>query len=265
MPRTRAEARSGTHGPANEPDRAIFCGPPLFLPVILAVLSDVHANYQALRAAVDLAESRGAERLVNLGDIVGYGPDPSACLDLVRAEFEVSVLGNHDVAVATGEGLGVLPQNGQEAARVHQRLLSDDQLEWLRSLPYTATAHDATFAHAAPLDPERWPRLSSFSQVRAQFDAFDTPICFVGHSHKPAVVSSSIGVLRVRPGHRFLVDVGSVGQPRDRDARLSFALFDTEAFSVEIVRAHYDHAQTALRVRELGLPESLGSRLRQGV
>ncbi len=233
--------------------------------MLVAVLSDIHANYQALRAAVDLAEARGAERLVNLGDVVGYGPDPSACLDLVRAEFEISVLGNHDEAVASGDGLAVLPRDGQEAARVHQRLLSEEQLAWLRGLPLVATAHDATFVHAAPLEPERWPRLSSFGHVRAQFGAFETPICFVGHSHKPAVVSDSIGVLRVRPGHRFLVDVGSVGQPRDRDARISFALYDPEAFTVEMVRAHYDHVRTAVRVRELGLPDSLGDRLRRGV
>lgn len=238
--------------------------PPRSRPVLVAVLSDIHANYQALRAAVDLAEARGAEHLVNLGDVVGYGPDPSACVDLVRAEFSVNVLGNHDAAVAADDGLAALPRDGQEAAKVHQLLLSEEQIAWLRSLPLVATAYDATFVHAAPKEPERWPRLSSFGHVRAQFDAFETPICFVGHSHKPAVVSNSIGVLRVRPGHRFLVDVGSVGQPRDRDPRLSFALFDTDAFSVEIIRAHYDHARTSVRVRELGLPASLGDRLRRG-
>ncbi len=232
--------------------------------MLVAVLSDIHANYQALRTAVSLAEARGAERLVNLGDVVGYGPDPSACVDLVRSEFEINVLGNHDAAVAADDGMEVLPRDGQEAAKIHQRLLSEEQLEWLRALPLRATAHDATFVHAAPKDPERWPRLSSFGHVRAQFDAFETPVCFVGHSHKPAVVSNAIGVLRVRPGHRFLVDVGSVGQPRDRDSRLSFALYDTEAFAVEIIRAHYDHARTSVRVRELGLPASLGDRLRRG-
>ena len=235
------------------------------MPVLLAVLSDIHANYQALRTAVDLAEQRGAEQLVSLGDVVGYGPDPSACLDLVRAEFVANILGNHDAAVATGDGLDVLPPDGQAAATVHQTLLSDDQRDWLASLPLVRTAYDATFVHAAPLHPERWPRLSSFGHVRSQFDAFETPLCFVGHSHKPAVVSDTIGVLRVRRGHRFLVDVGSVGQPRDRDPRLSFALFDTDAFTVEIVRAHYDHARTTVRVRELGLPAALGDRLRRGV
>lgn len=232
--------------------------------MLVAVFSDIHANLQALQAALALAESRGADRLVCLGDVVGYGPDPGPCVDLVRQEFEVCVIGNHDAAVAREDGLEVLPKDGQAAARLHRTLLTDDQLGWLAALPLRAEAHGATFVHAAPLQPERWPRLESFGQVKAQFAAFSTPICFVGHSHRPAVVSETIGVSRVRPGHRFLVDVGSVGQPRDRDPRLAFALYDPEAFTVEAVRGHYDHARVAARITEAGLPASLGDRLRRG-
>jgi diadenosine tetraphosphatase ApaH/serine/threonine PP2A family protein phosphatase len=234
--------------------------------VTVAVLSDIHANLVALQSALALAEQRGADRLVCLGDVVGYGPDPGPCVDLVRAEFEVCVKGNHDEAVVGSDGEArALPRDGQAAARLHRELLTEDQAAWLRALPFRAEAHGATYVHAAPRHPERWPRLESFGQVKAQFDAFETPICFVGHSHRPAVVSESVGVLRVRPGHRYLVDVGSVGQPRDKDPRLSFALYDPEAFSVEVVRGHYDHARVAVRVGEVGLPASLGDRLRRGV
>ena len=233
--------------------------------MLVAVLSDIHANLEALRAALAAAERRGADRLVCLGDVVGYGPDPGPCLDLVRAEFEVCVLGNHDEAVAGAGDEGALPRDGRAAVRLHRQLLTDDQVAWLRALPLRAEAHGATYVHAAPLRPERWPRLESFADVQAQFGAFETAVCFVGHSHRPAVVSDAVGVLRVRPGHRYLVDVGSVGQPRDRDPRLSFALYDPEAFSVEVVREHYDHARVAVRVGEAGLPASLGDRLRRGV
>lgn len=233
--------------------------------MLVAVLSDIHANYEALEATLVLADARGAQVRVCLGDIVGYGPSPGACVDLVRERCEVCVVGNHDAAVALDKGVDVLPQDGREAVRLHQSLLTEEQRAWLAGLPLTAEAYGATFVHAAPLTPERWPRLDSFSQVQAQFEAFSTPICFVGHSHRPNVVSSSIGVSRVRPGHRFLIDVGSVGQPRDKDPRLSFALYDSEAFTVEIVRGHYDHTRTAVRVAEAGLPPSLGDRLRRGV
>lgn len=231
----------------------------------VAIFSDIHANLAALETALKEAERRGAETLVCLGDVVGYGPDPGPCVDLVRAHFAACVLGNHDEAVAFGRDVHVLPRDGQQAARRHQEMLSEEQLEWLRGLPLTHTTASATYTHAAPRNPGAWPRLDGFSDIQAQFSAFETPICFVGHSHRPAVASSSVGVLRVRPGHRFLVNVGSVGQPRDKDPRLAFALFDDEAFSCEIVRCHYDVARTAARVEAAGLPASLGERLRRGI
>jgi diadenosine tetraphosphatase ApaH/serine/threonine PP2A family protein phosphatase len=113
--------------------------------------------------------------------------------------------------------------------------------------------------------PGAWPRLDSFALVQAQFDAFDTNACFIGHSHRPAVVSETVGVTRVREGHRYLINVGSVGQPRDHDARAAFGLFDTETFSYELVRVHYDVALTRSRITSLGLPSAHGDRLTRGV
>lgn len=232
--------------------------------MLVAVLSDIHANLAALEAALAEAERRGAGAAVCLGDTVGYGPDPEACVDLVRERCGVVVMGNHDAAVARDEGLAALPTDGQTAARLHRDWLRDDQRAWLAGLPLMAEAHGATFVHAGPHAPAEWPRLDSFRAVQAQFPAFDTPICFVGHSHKPAVVSDALGVFSVRPGHRFLVDVGSVGQPRDHDPRLAFSVFDTEAGTVEAVRCHYDVASTTARIHERGMPRGLGDRLRRG-
>ena len=234
------------------------------LPMLVAVVSDIHANRAALEAALAEADRRGADAVVCLGDVVGYGPDPEACVDRVRERCGVTVLGNHDAAVARDEGLAVLPKDGQEAARRHREWLSDDQRQWLAGLPLVAEGHGATYAHAAPLAPASWPRLTTFQAVQAQFGAFETPVCFVGHSHKPAVVSDALGVFTVRPGHRFLVDVGSVGQPRDRDPRLAFVVYDTGAGTAETVRVHYDVSQTIARVHERGLPARLGERLRTG-
>ena len=232
--------------------------------MLVAVLSDVHANLAALDAALAESERRGADAVVCLGDVVGYGPDPEACVDRVRAACEVVVMGNHDAAVARDEGVGVLPKDGQVAARLHREWLGDDQLSWLAGLPLMTESHGATLVHAGPSAPAAWPRLDSFRATQAQFPAFSTPICFVGHSHKPAIVSDTLGVFTVRPGHRYIVDVGSVGQPRDHDPRLAFSLYDTEAGTVEAVRAHYDVAATAARVHERKMPVSLGDRLRRG-
>ena len=250
--------------------------------MLIAVLSDVHANLTALEAAFRLMEEARVDAAYCLGDVVGYGPDPGPCVDLVRAYCAGCVRGNHDEAVAgggagggTGGGGGAgdkgaaalrgLPPDGREAARLHRTLLTEDQLAWLGGLPLRLEAHGCLFVHASPDDPGAWHRLETFPAVRAQFDAFTQAVCFVGHSHRPAVVSDALGVFAVRPGHRFLIDVGSVGQPRDHDPRLAFGLFDTEAFRYEGVRAHYDVEETARRVEAAGLPAGLAGRLRLGV
>ena len=231
----------------------------------LAVLSDVHANLEALTAVLAEADARGADALVCLGDVVGYGPDPGACVDLVRERCAVTVMGNHDAAVVLDAGLEVLPPDGRTAAVAQRDVLTAEQSAWLAGLPLSAVAFGVTLAHASPAEPERWHRLDSFAAVQAQFAAFETAVCFIGHSHKPAVVSDQIGVTRVRPGHRYLINVGSVGQPRDHDARAAFGMFDTEAVSYESVRVYYDVARTRLRIDEAGLPAGLGDRLSAGV
>jgi len=233
--------------------------------VRIAVLSDIHANLEALEKALKVAEEQMADSIICLGDVVGYGPDPAACIDLLRPTCEACVLGNHDEAVAFDRGLRALPSDAQAAVLLHQQTLSINHIEWLRALPLRYEAYDATFVHASPDAPNAWHRLHSFGAAQAQFSFFAGSICFVGHSHKPAVVSNKVGVLRVRRGHRFLVDVGSVGQPRDRDSRLAFALFDTNEFSCEHIREHYDVERTATRIREEGLPIELAERLKQGV
>ncbi|MDX1419735.1 MAG: metallophosphoesterase family protein [Rubricoccaceae bacterium] len=239
--------------------------PPIHLSVLLAVLSDIHANLAALESSLRLAEVHGVDAVYGLGDIVGYGPDPGPCVDLLRANCAGCVLGNHDEAVAFGRGVEDLPLDGQEAAALHRTLLTDEQLDWLRGLPLRLVAHDATFVHASPDAPGAWHRLDGYYNVRSQFSAFATSLCFVGHSHRPAVVADALGVFAVRPGHRFLIDVGSVGQPRDHDPRAAFALYDTEAFECEFVRAPYDVEATARRIAEIGLPDALAERLRWGL
>lgn len=231
----------------------------------LALVSDIHGNLAAFERALADIDARGIDRIVCLGDVVGYGPDPEACVALVRERCELTVLGNHDAAVALDDGTEVLPRDGQAAARLHREWLDADALAWLAALPLRVDHPEATYVHASPSHPDAWERLDSFPVIRAQFGAFDAPICFVGHSHKPAVASDSMGVFSVRPGHRYLVDVGSVGQPRDHDPRLSYAIYDPEALSVETVRLHYDVAKTIARVHTRGLPDGLGARLRRGV
>jgi putative phosphoesterase len=232
--------------------------------VRIAVISDIHSNAHALRAALEVIESHSVGEIYCLGDVVGYGADPAECIELVRERCTATVLGNHDEVVAFERGAKVIPKDAQKAAEHNRNQLSSDQLEWLRALPLRVDSNGFTFVHASPQSPDAWLRLDSFMRVKEQFNHFDGDVCFVGHTHLPGVASDRLGVLSVRPGHRYMVNCGSIGQPRDDDPRLSLAIFDTAAFSCEIIRSGYDVEAAAQRIRDEGLPDGLADILFRG-
>ena len=244
--------------------RTLISGCYIFAMMKLAIISDIHSNLEALEAAFAEIDGRGVAAVYCLGDIVGYGPDPVACVDLVRARCTGAVRGNHDEAVALQRGLDRLPRDAQVAALHNREQLSPGQLHYLSELPYMGMGYDCTFVHATPKRPETWQRLNSFTVVQEQFAHFSTAVCFVGHTHLPGVMGEKIGVLRVRPGNRYLINVGSVGQPRDQNPRLCVAFFDTETFDYELVRVPYDVERTAAKIAAAGLPLSLSQRLKVG-
>ena len=230
----------------------------------IAILSDIHSNLEALNCVLDNIESAGVDAIYCLGDIVGYNADPAACVDLVREHCAGVVRGNHDEAVATG-ALDALPPDGQAAARHNRSCLSDEQLTYLADLPLTLTVENCTFVHATPDAPTAWTRLTTYPAAQNQFEHFDTDVCFVGHTHIPAVMANKLGVFQVRPGHRFLINVGSVGQPRDQNPKLSLGLFDTETYQYYNPRLSYDVDRAAQKIRDVEeLPNRLASRLYQG-
>jgi predicted phosphodiesterase len=233
--------------------------------VRLAILSDIHSNLEALERALRAAGNLDVDAVYCLGDIVGYNADPARCVELVREHCAGVVRGNHDAAVAS-EDIGALPSDGQDAARHNWRCLSDDQLAYLANLPLTTTVENCTFVHATPDAPTAWKRLTTYPAAQDQFAHFDTDVCFIGHTHVPVVMADSLGVLQVRRGHQFLVNVGSVGQPRDQNPKLSMGVFDTDTFEYENVRLSYDIDGAAQKIRDTGaLPNRLARRLYEGM
>ncbi len=231
----------------------------------IAILSDIHSNLEALERALQAVDSAGVDGVYCLGDVVGYNADPARCVELVRTHCNDVVRGNHDAAVAHDGPVEALPPDGQEAVRYNRECLSDEQLEYLGTLPLTTTVENCTFVHATPDAPTAWKRLTTYPAAQEQFAHFDTDVCFVGHTHVPAVMGDSLGVLQVRPGHRFLVNVGSVGQPRDQNSKLSMGLFDTDTFEYENVRLSYDVDRAAQKIRDVdALPDRLADRLHEG-
>ena len=237
-----------------------------------AILSDIHGNLEALRAV--LAGARGqAEAFLCLGDVVGYGADPQACIELIAERSVAVVSGNHEHAVAGLMSLRWFNPHARVAAEWTQERLDDDHRAWLKALPLVREVEDATLVHASPAQPDEWDYLVSAEDGYAAFSAFATRLCFVGHSHVPGTwVQGSWGrahdadavEVTVEPGCRYIINVGSVGQPRDQDPRAAWALWDVEARRVTLHRVSYDIGAAQAKIQAAGLPRFLADRLAQG-
>lgn len=238
-----------------------------------AVLSDIHGNVEALEAVLADAGRVGFDRLYSLGDIVGYGPDPATCIEIVRRRASVSLAGNHDAAVAGVTSLDDFNEFARWAVEWTAARLDGGQLEYLGSLPYTYRAPGLLCAHASPVEPWRWHYIHGLADLDDHFAAFTERLCFVGHSHRPGVyaIRPGGGAARhgareqLRPGLRYLVNAGSVGQPRDRNPQASYVIYDEADERVEVRRVPYPVAETQLKMRAAGMPAFLVDRLDAGV
>jgi predicted phosphodiesterase len=243
------------------------------------ILSDIHSNLQALRTVLRYAKRRVIDRFVLLGDLVGYGANPNEVLDLVRQlEPRVAVRGNHDRAcISPGLDLSFsLP--ARTAVSWTKTHLTADHAWFLEELPQgpLAVAGDYHIAHGSPLDEDAY-LLHSREALQA-FDGFPQQLCFFGHTHLPGGYELDEKALRLthldlEPGTwyplrddcRYLINPGSVGQPRDRDPRLSFMTYDPANRRVKLHRMDYDHAGAARAILAAGLHPNLAERLQHGM
>ena len=237
-----------------------------------AVLSDIHGNLEALRAVLADAADH-ADDVLCLGDVVGYGADPGACVELVGARAQAVVAGNHEHAVIGALDMTWFNRYARAAAEWTRERLDADCAAYLRALPLTAGVEDATLVHASPRQPDEWAYLVSEDDGLAAFEAFATRLCFVGHSHVPAAWSlGSSGPEYTRgdveitldAGRRYIVNVGSVGQPRDHDPRAAYAVWDLDARRVSLRRVAYDIAAARAKIAAARLPQFLSDRLAAG-
>ena len=240
--------------------------------MLLAVLSDVHGNLEALEAVLaDLDRHRPAA-LACLGDFVGYGASPNECVALLRSRCEVAIAGNHDLAAIGKLRLGGFNTDAASAARWTDSTLSPETRTYLESLPYTASWRGARLVHASPAQPEEWHYVLSPYDAEYELAAYEEPVCFIGHSHYPGAFEAADGKIRytrepeiaISPGHRYLVNVGSVGQPRDGDPRAAYLLYDSADRVARHVRIEYDVAAAGERIVRAGLPKFLADRLQWG-
>jgi diadenosine tetraphosphatase ApaH/serine/threonine PP2A family protein phosphatase len=237
-----------------------------------AILSDIHGNLEALRAVLADAAGR-ADAVLCLGDTVGYGADPLPCVELVAERAQAIVGGNHEYAVTGRMDLRWFNRHARVAAEWTAERLDDDHRAWLGALPLVCEIADATLVHASPVQPDDWDYLVSAEDGFRAFAAFSTRWCFVGHSHLPAAWSlgssgpdhkAGAQTVQQEQGRRYIVNVGSVGQPRDHDPRAAYAVWDAEAGHVSIRRVTYDHAAARAKILAAGLPRFLADRLAIG-
>jgi len=223
--------------------------------VTVALLSDVHANLVALEAV--LAALPAVDAIWVMGDTVGYGPDPADTLALLRERRAWLVAGNHDRAVATGEGLALFNAAAREAAKRHRDWLSAEDRDVLGAMPLTLDpAPGYTICHGSPRDP-LWEYVFDARAARFAMAGLVVARCCVGHTHVPATFD--IG------GGQAMINPGSVGQPRDGDPRAAYAVLEPKTGKVDFRRVGYDIATTQRRMRERGLPEMLADRLSFGL
>jgi diadenosine tetraphosphatase ApaH/serine/threonine PP2A family protein phosphatase len=240
--------------------------------MIHAILSDIHGNLDALEVVLADLERQRPASVVCLGDFVGYGAAPNECVDRMRPLVEAAVTGNHDVVAVGRFKLGAFNSDAATAARWTAEQLSPGNREWLSALPYTARWRDTLLVHASPIEPEQWHYVLSTDDAAHELAAFSEPLGLIGHSHVPGTFvhdGTRVRYLRdetvkLAPGARHLINVGSVGQPRDGDARAAYLLWDDEASTVRHVRLDYDIDKAMARILEAGLPRFLAERLRWG-
>ena len=236
-----------------------------------AVLGDVHSNLEALEAVVNLLRSRNVDAWLQLGDVVGYGADPGPCIQVLRDLDAHIVAGNHDWAVIGMLDLGCFNPAARAAVEWTRGVISQEETRWLESLPLrTVVDTDITLVHATPHQPELFEYIFSFEDAELAFAEFSTRLCFIGHSHVPmALELKPGGVLEAGPADRILlqesqqalINVGSVGQPRDGDPRAACGIYDDATGVFELLRVPYDVGRAAAKIREAGLPAILANRI----
>ena len=240
------------------------------------VLGDIHANLSALEVVLDDLDRVGVDVLLSVGDVVGYGAAPAACIDLLRDRQVVTVKGNHDAAVVRELDDRYFNNYAREAVRWTQANLDRARQNWLAALPLALELEHCHLAHGTLHRPELFDYILSTTDADPSLNVMTKPMCFVGHSHVPIALLrlaeaprrtaySTDPLLELAEVQRCLFNVGSVGQPRDENPRTGYAVYDTDAKHAWLTRLPYDIEREAARIRHAGLPQVLAERLKLGV
>ncbi|HWR82492.1 MAG TPA: metallophosphoesterase family protein [Candidatus Deferrimicrobium sp.] len=239
----------------------------------LALISDIHGNLEALTAVLADIDQQRVDTLCCLGDVVGYGSEPSACLELVTRHCDVKLMGNHEYVILGRESSESYTHVARISAEWTGKQLTDHDFSVIAGFAMDYRFDDLYLVHASPFEPEQWHYVLSPDEAAAAFEALDGNVCFHGHSHIPIIFAELPDrPPRGRLGHsfladrdnRYLINIGSVGQPRDSDPRACYVTFDTDEREVCYHRVEYDIKAAQHKMAQAQLPEMLIQRLAAG-
>ncbi len=243
----------------------------------LAILSDIHANYEALSAVLAELRQEPIDEYYCLGDTVGYGGSPQECVTIMRELASAGVVGNHDAAVAGRMDYSYYYEAARRALDTHTHLISPENMAWLERLPYKVQLpqHDVDLCHGSPVRLEEFEYIFVTDQARECLPLWDelAQITFIGHSHlckvfelaQQGVIELPAGDITLRRDRKYIVSVGSVGQPRDFDNRASFVVFDSKERHLAFRRVEYDVEASSEKVLQRRLERNFAQRLVIGV
>lgn len=238
------------------------------------IVSDIHSNYIALTAILEKALERfGYTDIICLGDIVGYGAQPNECADKIFSLTDKIVLGNHDAGVIGRTDIRMFNYSAKEAINWTRDNLKKEHLKHFTKLKYGFTQSNAHFVHSSPSNPEYWNYINSIYEAQDEFGEVKHDIVFVGHTHIPLIYKMKGAEVKMQTpdsltfekGMRFIVNAGSVGQPRNNDARACALFYDEEKSYIEYLRVEYDVKSAQKLIIEAHLPHFLAERLERGL
>ena len=236
-----------------------------------AIISDIHANLEALEVCMREIDRLKPDRVICLGDIVDYCAEPNEAAEIIKQRADVVILGNHDEA-QFNYSLSERFSENAGISSVHTRsVINPAYIEYFRGLKYFHTEENLMFTHSSPLEPEKYRYVRDVETAAENFNHFSGKVCFIGHSHKPIVFENTgKEIHESKPGKlqldcRYIINVGSVGQPRDNNPLLSFGFYDSEIMEYRNIRLEYDVRRAAKKIISEGLPLFLAERLYTGI
>ena len=237
----------------------------------IAVISDIHANEEALDAVLGFLDAEGVDRTLCLGDVIGYGPAPSQCLAKVRERCDVIVAGNHEHAILDLLDIDYFNPLARQATIWTRGELSEEEFEFIRGWPLVHHEEQFSLVHGSLDQPDLFDYIQTTWDAHLSFQQLQSPLCFIGHSHVPVaflrtdvIRYSTDDTIELHEGLQAIINVGSVGQPRDGNPASSVVIYDTQKQRIDWHRIPYDVEAVQKKIRDCGLPEFLADRLAEG-